>query len=74
MPVHPETAALSTGDGRNFRLLQRCHGFGMFSFQPAAFVGDDRRRHEDYRDTSADEVTNQRIKHPAAEPVAIRDV
>jgi hypothetical protein len=31
-------------------------GFGLFSFQPAAFVGDDRRWHEGYRDTSGDEV------------------
>lgn len=32
------------------------HGYGMFSFQPAAFVGDDRRWHESYRDTTADQV------------------
>ena len=31
-------------------------GFGLFSFQPAAFVGDDRRWREGYRDTSGDEV------------------
>jgi hypothetical protein len=33
-------------------------GFGMLSFQPAAHVGDDRRRHGDYRDAvvSADVV------------------
>jgi hypothetical protein len=31
-------------------------GFGMFSFQPAAFVGDDRRWHEDYTQTGMDEV------------------
>ncbi|MEO6822093.1 MAG: radical SAM domain-containing protein [Candidatus Nanopelagicales bacterium] len=35
------------------------YGFGMFSFQPAAFVGDDRRWHEDYRDTEADQVWAQ---------------
>ncbi len=31
-------------------VVRDCHarGFGMFSFQPAAFVGDDRRWHEDY--------------------------
>ncbi len=42
-------------------VVRRCHGFGfgMFSFQPAAFVGDDRRWHEDYRDTTADEVWAQ---------------
>ncbi|GGL89056.1 hypothetical protein [Nakamurella endophytica] len=31
-------------------------GFGMFSFQPAAFIGDDRRWHEDYREHTNDEV------------------
>lgn len=30
--------------------------FGMLSFQPAAFVGDDRRWHEDFRDLDADAV------------------
>lgn len=34
-------------------------GFGMFSFQPAAFVGDERRWRGDYRDTSADDVWAQ---------------
>jgi len=34
-------------------------GFGMFSFQPAAFVGDDRRWHDDYGDTSGDDVWAQ---------------
>lgn len=31
-------------------------GFGMLSFQPAAFVGDHRRWHEDYRDHTGDDV------------------
>lgn len=31
-------------------------GFGMFSFQPAAFVGDDRRWHEEFRDIDGDAV------------------
>jgi hypothetical protein len=31
-------------------------GYGMFSFQPAAFVGDDRRWHESYRDVTGDQV------------------
>ncbi len=31
-------------------------GFGMFSFQPAAFIGDDRRWHERYRDATPDAV------------------
>ena len=34
----------------------RAMGYGMFSFQPAAFVGDERRWQENYRDTSGDEV------------------
>jgi hypothetical protein len=34
-------------------------GYGMFSFQPAAFVGDDRRWHEDYRDVTGDAVWAQ---------------
>lgn len=39
-------------------VVRDCHamGFGMFSFQPAAFVGDDRRWHEDYAQTGMDEV------------------
>jgi hypothetical protein len=31
-------------------------GFGLFSFQPAAFLGDDRRWHEAYRDATPDAV------------------
>ncbi len=34
----------------------RDYGFGLFSFQPAAFVGDDRRWHEGYRQTTDDDV------------------
>jgi hypothetical protein len=34
-------------------------GYGMFSFQPAAFVGDERRWHEDYRDLTGDQVWAQ---------------
>jgi hypothetical protein len=39
-------------------VIQACHGlgFGMFSFQPAAFVGDDRRWHEAFDDLDADAV------------------
>jgi len=42
-------------------VVRECHGygFGMFSFQPAAFVGDDRRWHEDYSGASGDEVWSQ---------------
>ena len=34
----------------------RDYGFAMFSFQPAAFVGGERRWHEGYRDTSGDDL------------------
>lgn len=39
-------------------VVRECHdyGFGLFSFQPAAFIGDDRRWHEDYRDSTSDDV------------------
>ena len=34
-------------------------GYGMFSFQPAAFVGDERRWHEPYRDLTGNQVWAQ---------------
>ncbi len=39
-------------------VVRDCHamGYGMFSFQPAAFVGDDRRWREDYRAATPDAV------------------
>jgi hypothetical protein len=39
-------------------VIARCRsmGFSMFSFQPAAYVGDERRWTEDYRTLSADAV------------------
>jgi hypothetical protein len=37
----------------------RHYGYGMFSFQPAAFVGDERRWHEDYAQAGADAVWAQ---------------
>ena len=39
-------------------VVERCHtyGFGMFSFQPAASVGDARRWREDYRALDGDDV------------------
>lgn len=42
-------------------VIRDCHdyGFGLFSFQPAAFVGDDRRWHDDYAQTTADAVWSQ---------------
>jgi hypothetical protein len=39
-------------------VIRDCHamGYGMFSFQPAAFVGDQRRWREDYRRIGSDAV------------------
>lgn len=39
-------------------VVRECHdyGFGLFSFQPAAFVGDERRWHEVYGDATGDDV------------------
>ena len=37
----------------------RHDGFGMFSFQPAAFVGDQRRWHDDYTQAGGDAVWAQ---------------
>jgi len=34
-------------------------GYGMLSFQPAAFVGDERRWHGEYRNTTGDDVWAQ---------------
>jgi hypothetical protein len=34
-------------------------GYGMFSFQPAAFLGDERRWHEPFRDITGDQVWAQ---------------
>lgn len=39
-------------------VVRDCHvmGYGMFSFQPAAYVGDDRRWREGFREVTADAV------------------
>ncbi|MDJ0346588.1 radical SAM domain-containing protein [Streptomyces sp. H10-C2] len=39
-------------------VIRDCHamGYGMFSFQPAAFIGDERRWKEHYRDATPDAV------------------
>ncbi|HEX5496462.1 MAG TPA: radical SAM domain-containing protein [Mycobacteriales bacterium] len=39
-------------------VIRDCHhlGFGLFSFQPAAFLGDERRWKEKYRDATGDAV------------------
>ncbi|MYS23801.1 Radical SAM superfamily enzyme, MoaA/NifB/PqqE/SkfB family [Streptomyces sp. DvalAA-14] len=40
------------------RVIRDCHamGYGMFSFQPAAFLGDERRWKEDFREATPDAV------------------
>jgi hypothetical protein len=47
--------------GQVAEVVRSCQamGYGMFSFQPAAFIGDERRWHEDYRDVTADQVWAQ---------------
>ena len=46
-------------------------GYGMFSFQPAAFVGDDRRWHERFRDATPDAVWAE-IERGAGTPLDYR--
>ncbi len=50
-----------TNLGQIAAVIRDCHtyGFGLFSFQPAAFMGDERRWHEAYRDATADTVWAQ---------------
>ena len=55
MTVTPANLGQVAGVVRDCRAM----GYGMFSFQPAAFVGDDRRWHEDYRDLTGDQVWAQ---------------
>lgn len=52
MTITPSNVAQIPG------VIARCHamGFNMFSFQPAALIGDDRRWKEDYRSLAPDEV------------------
>ena len=47
--------------GQVAQVVRDCHtyGFGLFSFQPSAFLGGERRWHEGYADTSPDEVWAQ---------------
>lgn len=44
--------------GQIAQVIRDCHGmgYGMFSFQPAAYVGDERRWREDYREVTSDAV------------------
>jgi hypothetical protein len=58
MTVSPANLGQVAGVVRDCRAM----GFGMFSFQPAAFVGDERRWHEDYRAVTGDQVWAQ-IEH-----------
>jgi hypothetical protein len=55
MTVTPANLGQVAGVVRDCRAM----GYGMFSFQPAAFVGDERRWHEDYRDITGDQVWTQ---------------
>ncbi len=55
MTVTPANLGQVAGVVRDCRVM----GYGMFSFQPAAFVGDQRRWHEDYRDVTGDQVWTQ---------------
>jgi hypothetical protein len=55
MTVTPANVGQVVGVVRDCRAM----GYGMFSFQPAAFVGDDRRWHEPYRDITGDQVWAQ---------------
>jgi hypothetical protein len=55
MTVTPANVGQVAGVVRDCRAM----GYGMFSFQPAAFVGDDRRWHEPYRDVTGDQVWAQ---------------
>jgi hypothetical protein len=54
-------------------VIRRCRamGFNMFSFQPAAYVGDERRWTEDYRALDPDSVWNE-IERGAGSRLPIR--
>lgn len=49
----------------------RSIGFNLFSFQPAAFIGDERRWREDYRSMTADAIW-QRIEEGAGSRLQFR--
>jgi hypothetical protein len=55
MTVTPANLGQVAGVVRDCRAM----GYGMFSFQPAAFVGDERRWHENYRDVTGGKVWAQ---------------
>ncbi|HEY2579422.1 MAG TPA: hypothetical protein VGI74_24190 [Streptosporangiaceae bacterium] len=52
MTVTPANLSQVAGVIRDCRAM----GYGMFSFQPAAFLGDERRWHQPYRDITGDQV------------------
>ncbi len=54
-------------------VVQDCHtmGYGMFSFQPAAFLGDERRWKESYREATPDAVWAE-IERGAGAPLDYR--
>ena len=56
-------------------VIARCRtmGFNLFSFQPAAYVGDERRWKEDYRTLDPDEVW-RRIEEGAGAAPALSDL
>jgi hypothetical protein len=55
MTVTPANLGQVAGVVRDCRAM----GYGMFSFQPAAFVGDERRWQENYRDVTGHQVWAQ---------------
>ena len=65
--VTPDNVDQIPGIVRSSRTL----GFGMFSFQPAAFVGDDRRWRSDYSKLDPDQVW-QRIEEGAGSRLPYR--
>ncbi len=54
-------------------VIRDCHtmGYGMFSFQPAAYVGDERRWREGYRSATSDAVWTE-IERGAGGPLDYR--
>jgi hypothetical protein len=63
MTVTPANLGQVAGVVRDCRAM----GYGMFSFQPAAFVGDERRWHEPHRDITGDQVWAQIERGAGAE-------
>ena len=70
MTVTPGNLGQVAGVVRDCRHL----GFGMFSFQPAAFVGDQRRWQEDYRAITGDQVWAQIERGAATDAGGFLDI